>query len=208
MGERYRGYGVDTSGLWNIQVQGYANWYPHGISRSKHSRSHVSAFRHRKYALEVKSENEWKGSHGRTLHLKRGEITPDLIKDTYLTIISSTILARFKQNNSTINFQYGKLWLSTWFSAGATQLGNSHTQIYVYEGDTISMSLFLKEIDKICTKKGISHVITVPQGFEDEGEILLSWVEGEGLPQKLEIMFTDELDFACLMGCSLATIRA
>lgn len=201
------GYGVDTSGSWNNQIQGYANWHINNIHRS-----HVAAFRRNEYNLDIESEKKLDGTHGRILHLKRGEITSESVGNAQntLTIISSTILRRWKQINPKVNFQYGTLSLPSRWSGwrrGISRWGNLNSQVYVYKGGTISLLSFLNEIDKICTDRELSHVITVPQGFEDEGEALLSWVEGDGLPQKLEIVFTDELDFASLMGCSLAQRR-
>ena len=64
----------------------------------------------------------------------------------------------------------------------------------------MSLHHTLDWIDEFCQENNCTNAVMIPCGYEDEGVIFHDWVAQDGLPEKLEVRFREEFDFADLRG--------
>lgn len=70
----------------------------------------------------------------------------------------------------------------------------------VFPQKLMSLPRILDWVDSFCQQQGYKSVIMMPRGYEDEGVIFQDWICKESLPERLEVRFTGEFDFADLRG--------
>jgi hypothetical protein len=58
----------------------------------------------------------------------------------------------------------------------------------------------LQQMEETCRRQGYARALMTPIGREDEGEVFLDWLNGEGPPQYLEVRFVHDLDYADIRG--------